>query len=366
MHSKPAMDIFLISNMFPTSEDQIFGVFVKNFKTEMEKQGIRFKRTSLIKGKGRSKIEKIYKYFTHYLSIIRQFLRRDYDLIYVHYLTHHIPILILLLPFRRTPVVVNVHGSDAEGAMKRGFLRTWSSYVLKKIDLLIVPTSDFKERVLQTFPFMSQDKIFISPSGGVDPNLFFPGKPIQPNSGSSLTLGFISRLNEQKGWRTFMDALVLLKNKNIAFNALIGGKGPDELQIKKEIQRNGLEEQVQFLGFIPQADLQAIYSRLDLYIFPTHMDSLGLTGIEALSCGIPVIASKIQGGPSTYIQDGVNGYLFQPKNAVALSDKIAEFSELDVRQKERLRIQALASAEPYIRENVASTLAHSLQNLIRR
>ena len=348
--------------MYPSDKDHLFGVFVKNFKNEFEKQGIQFSRTVLIYGKSYSKSKKIFRYLKHYSQVWRNFFSKDYDIFYVHYLTHHIPILILLLPFKKKPWVVNVHGSDINSLIHNKYLKFWGKIILKRLDLLVVPTVDFLDLVQRFFPFMDSDKIAVSPSGGVDETKFYP---MEKKKDDKLILGFISRLTEEKGWTTFMDALIMLNADAIPFKALVGGKGPDEKQITAYISQNNLQEFVVFKGFIPQEELYITYNQLDVYVFPTFRDSLGLTGLEAMSCGIPVIASNIKGGPTTYVREGFNGFLFTPRDSEALFRTIKKYYELSPERRKTLSENALKTADGYKRSNVANNLITRLNSLLR-
>lgn len=352
------MRVFLVSNMFPSSRDQLFGVFVRNFKNEMEKQGVVFSRSAIIRGKSYSKFKKLGVYLKHYWRIFLYFFTNDYDLIYVHFLTHHIPVLIPLLPLLRKPIVINVHGSDINLLLHNSFMRFWGKIILKRIDLLVVPTKKFQEIVLQTFPFMSKEKIVVSPSGGIDENLFYP---IPKNkTEQEFTIGFISRFVEEKGWLIFLEALEKLKVAQVPFRAIMGGKGPDEPLIRSKISEMGLEPNIDFRGFIHQKDLSKVYNELSVYVFPTFRDSLGLTGLEAMSCGIPVIASQIEGGPSTYVEHGKNGYLFSPGNSNALYETIIRYEELEDGKKGSMETHALRTAKNYKRSAVAKNLKERL------
>jgi len=356
------MRFFLISNMFPSNNDPLFGVFVKNFKVELEKQGVIFSKSALIKGKSYSKFKKLGSYLKHYWQILVGFFSKDYDLLYVHYLTHHIPILLLLLPLKTRPVVINVHGSDINAVIHNSRLRYLGEIILKCIDLLVVPTRAYKNIVIRTFPFMNENKITISPSGGIDERQFYP---INHHSSSGiLTLGFVSRFTLEKGWRTFLDALVLLKNEQIAFKAIIGGKGPDEQLLLSYIEQHGLKEFIDFRGFIHQEELYKVYNELSVFIFPTYRDSLGLTGLEAMSCGVPVIASNIEGGPSSYVKHGINGYLFTPKDPKALFETILLYNKMDGKQKEKLSANSLETAKFYRKSHVAQKLIGELKKLV--
>lgn len=355
------MRIFLVSNMYPSDKDHLFGVFVKNFKNELEKQGVQFSRTALIYGKSYSKTKKIFRYLKHFAQIWRNFFFKDYDLFYVHYLTHHIPILLLLMPFKKKPWVVNVHGSDINSLIHHKHLRFWGQLILKRIDLLVVPTPDFVELVRRFFPSMDSYKITVSPSGGVDKSMFYP---VAQKKDDKLVLGFISRLTEEKGWKVFLDAMLLLKKEGVSFKAIIGGKGPDEQLIKSEINRLGLKDLIDFRGFIYQQELYKVYNELSIYIFPTFRDSLGLTGLEAMSCGIPVITSKIEGGPTTYVEHGVNGFLFDTGNSRQLAKIIIDYMTLNDTQKRKFKEAAILKAGVYEKTRVAHLLKEKLNVLL--
>jgi glycosyltransferase involved in cell wall biosynthesis len=358
------MKIFLISNMFPSTKDPLFGVFVKNFKDELEKNNVLFQPISLIKGLAGNPIKKVFNYSIHYFNILIGIFKK-FDLVYVHYVSHHIPILFLLLPFKRKPWVMNAHGTDIIDLQKNKYLNIFAEKVLKKTDLLVVPTSYFKSKVLQRYSFLEEQDVFVSPSGGIDSTKFFIKE--KDADISKLHLGFVSRFIEEKGWKTFLDALLRLKEKRVPFVASIAGKGPDEQKILSTIKQYGLEEDVQFLGLIPQDKLVDIYNGIDLYVFPTYREaeSLGLTGLEAMACGTPVIACNIA-GPATYIQSHKNGFLFEPKNSEALTDYIIQYQRLQPEQKDKFKLKALNTSKNFRKDIVAQNLLKHLTEVMRK
>src|SRR5690606_23767363 len=274
------MKIFLISNMYPSSNDSLFGVFVQNFKNELEKQGTTFSKLSLIKGKSDSIFKKLSNYIKHYLSCLNNYFSNDYDLIYVHYLTHHIPIL-SLFNLNKKKVIINSHGSDIIGLQKSCVLNFFAKKILNKAHLIIVPTSYFKTKVIECYPFLDSNNIYVSPSAGIESHKFYL-KEKKTFSDKTLSLGFVSRFIEEKGWITFLEALVELKKTEIPFKAVMAGKGPDENKILAYIREHQLDTNLEFLGLVKQEELINIYNDLDLYIFPTYREaeSLGLTGLE--------------------------------------------------------------------------------------
>ena len=74
---------------------------------------------------------------------------------------------------------------------------------------------------------------------------------------------------------------------------------------------------------VSQEELVNIYNSLDLFIFPTYRksESLGLVGLEAMSCKVPVLAAENY-GPTDYIVNNKNGFFFKPQDSKTLSKKI--------------------------------------------
>jgi glycosyltransferase involved in cell wall biosynthesis len=106
---------------------------------------------------------------------------------------------------------------------------------------------------------------------------------------------FLGRLTEQKGPVQFLHAAkkVLDKDPNVVF--LIAGKGamlPLLISLTTEL---GISKNVKFLGFLPQAQQQKIYSICDVYVMPSTSEPFGIVALEAMASGTPVIISKTSG-----------------------------------------------------------------------
>ena len=97
----------------------------------------------------------------------------------------------------------------------------------------------------------------------------------------------------------------------------------------------------------------------DVFVFPTYGESLGLVGLEAMSCGVPVIASNI-GGPKGYIVSGENGLLFKPKDANDLSLKIKEYFTFNAEFKSKMIASAINTAYQYDSRKVKSDIVSFL------
>jgi D-inositol-3-phosphate glycosyltransferase len=88
---------------------------------------------------------------------------------------------------------------------------------------------------------------------------------------------------------------------------------------RRFVDEQGLGESVRFLG--PLRDPAPALQAADIAVVPSHFEALGLSGIEALATGVPVVASAV-GGLLDFVIDEVNGRLFPAKNPAALAERL--------------------------------------------
>jgi glycosyltransferase involved in cell wall biosynthesis len=132
-------------------------------------------------------------------------------------------------------------------------------------------------------------------------------------------LAVIGRLVPQKGHCYFLSALKeLLKDHKIM--ALIVGSGPIEEELKQFSYNLGLNGNVIFTGL--RRDIPDLLNNcIDILVMPSLREGLPLIALEAMSSGVPIIASKVGGIPELVI-DGKTGLLVEPENHVALKEAI--------------------------------------------
>jgi glycosyltransferase involved in cell wall biosynthesis len=125
-----------------------------------------------------------------------------------------------------------------------------------------------------------------------------------------ITLIFVGRLAEEKN--PYIPILIVKKLKEKGYNVNLNLVGDGMLKAKMEelIQKLGLDENVKMFGWIKdRGKLFEILRESDILVFTSKPgEGLGLTILEAMSQGLPVIATKC-GGPEEVIEDGINGYL---------------------------------------------------------
>ena len=91
------------------------------------------------------------------------------------------------------------------------------------------------------------------------------------------------------------------------------------------IEQYGLNELVRLHGSQPYESIGDFYGKADVFVLPTLGDYRALVGFEALSAGLPIIGSVFDGASSEIIEDGVNGFIVDPRDEVSLTNKIQAF-----------------------------------------
>jgi glycosyltransferase involved in cell wall biosynthesis len=132
-------------------------------------------------------------------------------------------------------------------------------------------------------------------------------------------LGIIARLVEQKGHRYLIEALAKAVQQHRNLRLLIVGSGAHEDDLKTRVRQCGLEKAVLFTGY--RSDTVEILSAIDIFVHPSLWEGFGLSVLEAMAMGKPVIATRVSALPEL-IEDTVSGFLVTPRDADALAEVI--------------------------------------------
>lgn len=353
--------ILVISNMYPSKKYPNYGVFVKNFCDKLKRE----EEINVISmNKTKSFTWKIYLYLFFYIRILYHYLFKKYELIYVHYAGYNAPPVIIGRILRKNiKLIVNVHGSDVTPEKS---LERWTNFFTKKLvmkaNLTVVPSSYFETIVKNKYG--ENIETWISPSAGIDFSIFNSEEKVI-NMSKEIKIGFVSRLDKDKGWDTVLYAVRQLLNDNYPVRLVMVGGGKQEGEVIKLINQLNLQNYVDRKSMLPQKDLVDIYTDIDVFVFPSTRagESLGLVGLEAMACGTPVIGSDF-GGIKTYVVDGYNGFLFPPGNKEALLDILKFYSQLSKGRKEELSYNAIKTAKKYDSNIVHEKLIEKIQEVI--
>ncbi len=177
---------------------------------------------------------------------------------------------------------------------------------------------------------------------GVDTELFRP-ELVNPAMRSHLTQGhpesplllYVGRLSAEKEIDRIKPVLESIPNARLA----LVGDGP----YRQELEQHFASTPTFFVGYLTGEDLASAFASADAFVFPSRTETLGLVLLEAMAAGCPVVAAN-SGGIPDIVQDGVNGYLFDPmddRGAIAATQRLLAQAD----ERDRLRQAARNEAE---------------------
>jgi len=143
----------------------------------------------------------------------------------------------------------------------------------------------------------------------------------------ALLLCSVGRHVKRKGFDWFVDHVMPRLPDRVHY--WIAGDGPATDAIRTAIDRRGLDDRVQVLGRISDADLERLYRGADLFVMPNvpvagDMEGFGVVMLEAGLCGTPAIAARLE-GIRDVITEGRNGHLVAPESPAAFADAIQQY-----------------------------------------
>lgn len=287
------MNLILVSNLYPSDNRPYYGTFVRNINDNLNRDGWRTEVISL--GAEQSKIV---GYLAFYLKVFWRLLRFN-GCVYVHYVSHSMPPVIVAWLFNRDlRIVLNYHGSDAFSEL--GEVR-WRARLKRKVCVVanyiskgvVVPSKYFKECIVSSYG-VDERLVFVSPSGGVDGKLFNSFGRLE-RCGCDYTILFAGRFIEEKGCVAAAKVAVSIAKSNKKLRFIFVGGGPlinDVLFILRYLVEEG---RCTVVGSVSQHELASYYKLSDFLLFPSVRkgESLGLVLIEAMACGcVPVVRSN--------------------------------------------------------------------------
>lgn len=194
-------------------------------------------------------------------------------------------------------------------------------YLFPKATAIITPTQAAKDDLVTNFK-IPREQIYLVPNPlDIEAIQAISSEPVDhpwfnDNTPIVTTVG---RLIPRKGIVYLIQAMSILRNKVNCRLVIIGG-GPLRASLQAGVRERKLDDCVTFLG--EQVDAFKFIAKSTIYVHPALSEGFGYVIVEAMACGIPVIAMKGSGGPEDIITDGVDGFLVRPANPEAIATAI--------------------------------------------
>ena len=257
-------------------------------------------------------------------------LSQGLDLLHVHYAIPHatsawIAKEMLATEGRKLPVVTTLHGTDITIVGQDHSYHAITRFSIERSDRITSVSEWLKDETIKAFG-CENCRITVIPNF-VDPTEFDRarhGDALRHELGHwNPVLMHISNFRPVKRVRDVVRIFAAVRKQRPCTLVMVGD-GPDRGAAEDEARLLGVASDVRFLGRID--DVAPLFAAADVYLFPSESESFGLSALEALASGVPVVASRVGGLPGV-VQDGITGALRPLGDIEGMAAAALEFLE---------------------------------------
>lgn len=223
---------------------------------------------------------------------------------------------------RGIPVIASVRGADLNTAAGSATGRAFTRLILNRVSHIVTVSDEFRAQLRGALEITTPvDSLY----NGVDTEQFRP-RPAEskdvPRASDKFVVLFVGGLIRRKGVDTLLEAARPLSNVEI----LIAGEGPERAALEQFADSHSMRDRVRFVGKIDRTDMHDWMQSADALVLPSASEGRPNVVLEALACGLPVLATDIP-GTRELIEDRKNGLLFEVGDAGQLREKILTLAD---------------------------------------
>jgi glycosyltransferase involved in cell wall biosynthesis len=253
--------------------------------------------------------------------IAKESQKYDLDLLHLQMNSGSTEFFLPLVKASLPPLVLTFHLAYASGGSfyTTLFAVAWklSLYASKRYDAIVLVDPSQKPYFLQYG--IPENKLTVI-RNGVDTEQFKPRKSAKGNNGI-IDFVYVGRLSYDKGVNILLESFRDYHRINPESRLTLVGDGI----LKFQIDDYNENRSIRWLGSIPHEKLPYVLQNSDVFVIPQNIGGLGLSVLEAMSCGLPVITTAI--GETTRLLDSNEGVLIEPKNKTAIIDAMQQLAE---------------------------------------
>lgn len=206
----------------------------------------------------------------------------------------------------------------------------WSRFLIARMDAVIATSA-------KTASYMQRPSTVIH--HGIDVGAFMPA-PDKAQARREVGLpeglkmiGCFGRIRAQKGTDVFVDALIRILPDHPGWGGVVLGRATGAhtaffAEQRAKVEKAGLADRILFPGEVATSDIARWYRALDLYVAPQRWEGFGVTPLEAMACGVPVVATTV-GAFEELVVEGRTGTMVPPGDVAAMAGAVEAFMQLD-------------------------------------
>ena len=195
-----------------------------------------------------------------------------------------------------------------------GIAHNYNTKRFGRLDAALTITQDLRNKLIKQG--LAPNSVFHIPNMVRLPE----APPTRPVFRTPPVIGTMGRFVKKKGFNLYIEALALLKERGIAFEAQLGGDGEEKAAL--QAQSDAANIPLTFTGWVE--DKKAFFDGIDIFALPSHHEPFGIVLIEAMAAGLPCISTASE-GPREILEGGDHGLLTHLGDAKALADAMELF-----------------------------------------
>lgn len=233
------------------------------------------------------------------------------DVLHVHYAIPHayaayMAKKMLLDEGIQIPIVTTLHGTDITLVGSHPFYRPAVTFSINHSDRVTAVSESLRQDTLRLFDIKT--KIEVIPNFIDVEKIESVGKPCERSLLAQKEEKILTHISNFRPLKRIMDVIAIFEqlSSEIPCKLMMVGEGPEKIKAINYVEKKGLDDKILFLGNSNEIDKILCYS--DLFLLPSEKESFGLSALEAMAHGVPVISSNT-GGISEVNKQGYSGFL---------------------------------------------------------
>lgn len=235
-------------------------------------------------------------------------------------------------------------------------VRSIKNLIIRQVDGLWLPSDDYDEAYVD---LVHKNTLLFHGYNCIDNQLFRFKEKKQMNF---TTLVCVARLVPIKNIDYLLWAWKIIERHRPDYKLAIIGDGPEFVGLNELTLKLGLKTVV-FLGAVNNSDIPTYFNNSAAFVLPSLSESWGLVVNEAMAAGLPILISNKINASNALLEEGVNGFGFEPSDVGGLARKIMAFIELDKDEKVKMSNNSLRIIDKMDYENMGDELYKALNKL---
>ncbi len=254
------------------------------------------------------------------------FREKKYDIINTHFAVPSGPCGIMLSEIFNVPNVLSLHGSDIYNPARKTSPHKLAPFrwavrsALRQATKVVAQSTDIKKYAKELYS--PGREISVIPLGF--PPADFTLKPREEND--KFHIVSMGRMAKVKGYDILIKAVEILKEKKENVYLTLIGDGQERANLEKLTFGSDLKNYVKFTGWVMGEEKFQYLSANDLYVMSSLHEGFGVVLLEAMTCGLPIVATN-EGGQTDIIEHDKNGLLVRPGNAEEIAEAILSMKQ---------------------------------------